>query len=147
MDKQRIKNHLIEDQKELTGELTEQTQTIHTMVDIDESDTIDPDDISHQYESHEMEEMVKIQLNRAKRGLEIISSLDISPKNIVEVGAVIVTESLTFIIGYATLPFELENVRYVGISTNSPIYAMMSGKKENDTFSYAGNSYTITNIY
>lgn len=147
MNKQLVKNFLIEQQATLIKELQDQTNTIHTMVDIDESDTMDPEDLSHQYESHEMEQMIKIQKNRAERGMEVIASLDISPKTCVEVGAIIDTESLTFIIGYATLPFELEGRRFVGISTNSPIYAMMGGKKANDSFTYAGNNYTITNIY
>ena len=96
MNKQQIKNYLMEQQSVLVGELKEQTKTLHTMVDIDESDTIDPEDYSHQYESQEMEQMIQAQLKRASRGLEVLASLDISPKNKVETGAIIETESLAF---------------------------------------------------
>lgn len=147
MNKQSIKNYLMEQQSTLVNELKEQTSTLHTMVDIDESDVIDPEDFSHQYESHEMEQMIKVQLNRASRGLEVLASLDISPKNIVETGAIIETDSLAFFIGYPTIPFEIEGKRLVGISTSSPIYALMNGKRTGETFSYAGNEYTIKNIY
>ncbi len=147
MDKQKIKHFLIEQQVRLVEELKEQTVTIHSMVDLDESNTLDPEDFSHQFESKEMEQMLKIQRNRAERGLEILASLDVSPKTIVETGAMIETDTLCFIIGYATIPFELDNKRFVGISTNSPIYAMMSGKKAGSTFSYAGNQFVINHIY
>jgi len=137
----------MEQQSTLVGELKEQTTTLHTMVDIDESDVIDPEDYSHQYESQELEQMIKVQLNRASRGLEVLASLDISPKNKVETGAIIETDTLAFFIGYPTIPFEIDNRRLVGISTNSPIYALMNGKRKGDNFSYAGNDYTIKNIF
>lgn len=147
MDKQSIKNFLLEKQSKLVEELKEQTQTIHTMVDIDESDTLDPEDYSHQYESKEMEQMIKVQINRAERGLELLASLDISPKTHVSTGAIIETDSLNFFIGYPTMPFELDEKRFVGISTGSPIYTLMNGKRAGDSFQYSGTTYQITNIY
>ena len=147
MDKQQIKDQLLNQQRRLIEELKEQSLTVHSMVDIDESSTNDPEDYSHQFESGEIEQLLKIQKNRAERGLEVISNLDISPKSTVQTGAFIETDLLTFVIGYATLPFEMDGMRYVGISVNSPIYAMMTGKKTGDTFNYSGNYYRITNIY
>lgn len=147
MEKQSIKNFLLEKQSRLVTELKEQTQTIHTMVDIDESDTIDPEDYSHQYESQEMEQMLKVQLNRAERGSEVLASLDITPKTKVETGAIIQTDSLNFFIGYPTIPFDMEGKRYVGISAGSPIYTLMNGKRKGESFQYAGTSYNITNIF
>lgn len=147
MDKQSIKNFLLDKQAKLVAELKEQTKTIHTMVDIDETDTIDPEDFSHQYESKEMEQMLKVQLNRAERGLEVLASLDISPKNKVETGAIIETNSLNFFIGYPTIPFEIEGKRYVGISAGSPIYSLMNGKRIGDTFQYSGTTYNINTIF
>ena len=147
MEKQSIKNFLLEKQSRLVTELKEQTQTIHTMVDIDESDTIDPEDYSHQYESQEMEQMLAVQLNRAERGLEVLASLDITPKTKVETGAIIQTDSLNFFIGYPTIPFDMEGKRYVGISAGSPIYTLMNGKRKGESFQYAGTSYNITNIF
>ncbi len=147
MNKQVIKNYLLEQQAQLIAELKERTKTLHTMVDIDEDDTIDPEDYSHQYESQEMEQMIKVQQNRASRGLEVLASVDISPKQTVETGAIIETETLNFFIGYPTIPFEIEGKRFVGISTGSPIYAIMNGKRKGDQFSYAGKEYNIINIF
>lgn len=147
MDKQNIKNFLLDKQSTLVAELKEQTQTIHTMVDIDESDTIDPEDFSHQYESQEMEQMLKVQMNRAERGLEVLASLDISPKTKVETGAIIETDSLNFFIGYPTIPFDMDGKHYVGISAGSPIYTLMNGKRKGESFQYAGKSYNIINIF
>lgn len=147
MDKQQIKNYLLEQQAQLVTELKERTQTLHTMVDIDEDDTIDPEDFSHQYESQELEQMIKVQQNRAARGLEVLASVDISPKSKVETGAIIETDALNFFIGYPTIPFDMNGKRYVGISAGSPIYAIMNGKRTGERFSYAGNEYHIINIF
>jgi hypothetical protein len=88
-----------------------------------------------------------VQKNRAERGLELLASLDISPKTKVETGAIIETNSLNFFIGYPTIPFDMNGKRYVGISAGSPIYTLMVGKRTGDSFQYAGTSYKITNIF
>lgn len=147
MNKQIIKNYLLEQQSNLIAELKERTQTLHTMVDLDEGDTLDPEDFSHQYESQELEQMIKVQQNRASRGLEVLASLDISPKSCVETGAIIETDSLHFFIGYPTIPFEMDEKRFVGVSTGSPIYAIMNGKRKGEQFAYAGKTYNIINIF
>lgn len=147
MNKQTIKNYLLKQQSQLVAELKERTQTLHTSVDLDEDNTLDPEDYSHQYESQEMEQMIKVQQNRASRGLELLASIDISTKSTAETGALIETDTLNFFIGYPTIPFEMDNKRYVGISMGSPIYAIMSGKCAGDQFQYAGKEYNIINIY
>lgn len=146
MEKMKVKAHLIAQQRALIGELNELIQNFRSVAVLDANDTIDPEDQSHQFEWKEMEQMNRVQLNRAQRGLDLLESLDFSPKSQVRTGAIVATNSLSFIIGYATMPFDLDGIRYVGISVDSPIYSIMSTKKQNDTFEYAGKMYTINTI-
>jgi hypothetical protein len=48
MNKTTLKDKLIDIQKTIINEINEKIVTTHSMVDVDESDTIDPEDLSHQ---------------------------------------------------------------------------------------------------
>jgi hypothetical protein len=147
MNKDTVKEKLFVLQETIIAELQEQVDTVHTMVDIDEEQTHDPEDYSHQFESNELEQMVKVQLNRAKGGLVQLNGIDFEAKNTVTSGALVFTNKMKFFIGFATVPFDIEGHHIVGISFNSPIYPMMADKKTGDSFSFSGINYTIESIY
>lgn len=147
MNKEQLKEELMALQTNIIRELQEKTEYSHSMVDIDEEDVRDPDDYSRQWESGELEQLMKVQLNKAKGSLTKLETIDFSNKNSVGEGAFIETDKLNFFIGLSTIPFNFEGKEIIGISEESPIYAMMAGKEKGDTFSYSGNTYTITNIY
>ncbi|MDX2360267.1 MAG: hypothetical protein QNK23_05650 [Crocinitomicaceae bacterium] len=147
MIKENIKTKLFSMQENIIVELSEKVQMSHSLVDLDEDDTHDPDDYSHQFESAEMEQLMKVQLNKAKGGLEKLKSIDFSEKSTVQTGAYVETNKFNFFIGFSTVPFDVEGKHVVGISTNSPIFPMMSGKAAADKFSYCGINYEIETIY
>ena len=147
MNKEEIKAKLFELQTNLVNELQEKVKTSHSMVDIDETDTIDPEDFSHQYESGEMEQLMKVQLNKEKGNLEKLNTIDFGPKDTVACGALVKTNQFNFFIGLPTIPFDVKGDHIVGISNESPIYAIMANKKEGDAFSFRGNDYKIEKIY
>lgn len=146
MNKLRIVEQLISQQELLQKELKEKIATTFTLVDIDEESTHDPEDFSFQFESGEMVQLLRVQLNRATGNIEKLKNLDISDKAKACPGAIVETENFNFLIGYPALPFDYEGKQIVGISCESPIYAMMVGKKKGDQFSYEGNQYSIINI-
>ena len=146
MNKNDIKKELVRMQNMIIQELEEKIHTTHGMVDLDETDTIDPEDFSHQYESAEMEQLMKVQLNRAKRNLDLLNSMDFSEKKTVEPGAYVVTNKFNFLIGFTTVPFDVNNKHIVGISVDSPIYSIMLGRKSGETFDFCGTHYEIEQI-
>lgn len=146
MNKEVIKNRLYELQENLVNELAEKISTVHSMVDIDEGNTLDPEDFSHQYESGEMEQLMRVQLNREKGNFEKLKSIDFGPKNSVCCGAIVQTNLFNFLIGFATVPFEVDGKQIVGISNDSPLYPIMANRKSGESFSFRGNNYTIENI-
>ena len=147
MNKEALKEKLIQLQKESIGSLEEKISTIHSMVDVDESDTIDPEDLSHQTESGESESLFRKQLTKARMDLATFEQLDVSPKSVVESGAFIRTENFNFIIGCATTPFDFNGEHIIGISPDAPIYQEMKGLKVGDVFSVSGNDYSIKAIH
>ena len=147
MNKDAVRETMISHQQKIINELSEQISTIHTMVDIDEEMTHDPEDYSHQFESNEIEQMIKVQLNKAQSALRHLESIDFGPKNTITVGALVKTNKMKFFIGFPTVPFESEGDRIIGISLGSPIYPMMANKKAGDRFTFSGNEYNIESIY
>ena len=89
---------------------------------------------------------MKVQLNKAKRSLDLLNSIDFSPKTSVESGAYVKTNKFNFFIGFATVPFDVDGKHIVGISMESPICPIMLGKKVGDQFSFSGVDYEIEKI-
>lgn len=147
MKKEAIKKKMIELQNSIIRELQEKVEYSHSMVDIDEGDTIDPEDHSNQWLSGEVEQLMKVQLNKAKGNLVKLNTVNFSPKTRVAPGALVETEKFNFFVGFSMIPFECEGLSIVGISEDSPIYSIMANKKKGDQFSFCGNHYTIKNIY
>jgi transcription elongation GreA/GreB family factor len=147
MNKEELKNKLIELQNASVRNLEEKITTTHSMVDVDESDTIDPEDLSHQSESAESEHIFRNQLTKAKVDLSIIEQTDFSQKVKVEPGAFVRTEQFNFIVSCATTPFDHNGDHIVGISVDSPIYREMQDLKKGDSFSVSGKTYTIKEIH
>ena len=146
MKKQIVIDHIRQSQMKIVEELSEKIDTVHSMVDIDETDTLDPEDYSHQYEAGEMEQLIRVQLNKARRQLDIMDTMDFSAKKRVAPGAYVETNQFNCLVSFATAPFEVEGKTVVGISVESPIYTSMVGKRAEENFSYGGKTYQILQI-
>jgi hypothetical protein len=90
---------------------------------------------------------MKVQLNKEKGNLDKLKTIDFSAKEDVSCGALVKTDNFNFFIGLATVPFDVDGDHIVGISQESPIYAIMANKKEGAQFSFRGNDYKIEKIY
>jgi hypothetical protein len=147
MNKENLRSALIEKQKSLITQLERKIEFSHDIVDLDELDIIDPEDYSHQSEALEMEELIQVQLQKAKIDLEYLKSIDFSPKTTIESGAFVQTEKFNFIIGFPTVPFDYEGLHIVGVSKASPIFPSMAGKSKGQSFEFSGKEYIINQIH
>lgn len=146
MNKEALFQELRQNKIRLILELKENMKSAHSTVDMDESDTIDPEDLSHQFEGGEMEHLFEEQLRRAEEDLLHLKQIDISLKETVQPGAVVFTQTFNFIIGIPSMPFQFDKKQFVGISTRSAIFMQMKDKQRGDVFTHASNSYTINEI-
>lgn len=146
MNKASLKQKLIELQTNAVEELKEKIESALSLVDIDDHDTIDPEDLSHQTESAELMHLFHQQLVKAEVELEFLKRIDFSEKDIALPGSIVATEKFYFLLGYAAIPFEFEGKRIVGVSIDSPIYSEIRGKKAGDIFSYSNTNYVIKEI-
>ncbi|TXI85766.1 MAG: hypothetical protein E6Q37_05700 [Crocinitomicaceae bacterium] len=147
MDKQALHAFLVESQQVIIRDLEEKIALDSSMADIDENDTIDPEDLSHQAESATLKQLFTQKLAKAKADLANLEQVDFSAKTSALPGAVVSTEKFHFVLGYAAIPFEFENKTIVGVSVDSPIFPEIKGKQIGDVFAYSDNTYTIVEIY
>lgn len=147
MNKENLKNRLLDLQHTTISDLSEKISTTHSMVDVDETDTIDPEDLSHQVESSVTENLFKQQLQKARLDLDLLDHIDFSKKVKVEPGAFVQTEKFNFIVACATTPFDHEGKHIIGISIESPIFKEMKDREVGESFTISGNSYTILSIH
>ena len=96
----------------------------------------------------ELLEVMGQELRFVRAEMEILRSIDPNnPADVVERGAVVVTDQRIFFIAVSTEEIEVEGTRVFGMSEKAPIYSHMKGLRAGDTFSFNGTHYTIVDIY
>ena len=91
--------------------------------------------------------MLNEQLSMVKEEFEKLNRID--PAVIAEnahLGALVMTNSMRFFVSVSIERFKSEGVEYFGISTQSPVYKAMEGKKAGETFEVNGNKFEILEV-
>lgn len=146
MDKVKVKQHIVKIQAAVVADLEKAFSRDLASADIDETETKDPEDYSHQTELNEMARTQELRLQRSKLDLRYIEDLPLEKNDLVEEGALVETETYHFYIGIAVHPFKIDGKQIAGISMESPIYRAMQGRTEGESFTYNDNRYTIKSI-
>lgn len=114
---------------------------------MDEGDTLDPEDFSRQAEFKEMQLRMKVQLDQIDAQLARLGELMSKKTSSIEPGAIIETKHNLFYIGISFSGIPVDGKELLGISTETPVYAVLKGKKEGDTFKMGKEEYSIIGIY
>ena len=146
IDKNALKKVMISNYEHIIAELKVELATKKGSSDLDENDTLDPEDYSTQTVSNVMVDLLKEQVAKTKKDLERIQQIDFSLKEEATVGALVTTDMFNFFLGVATVPFLYEHKQIVGVSVSAPIFVNIKGKKVGDTFTFSGHLYTIHSI-
>lgn len=146
IDKIQLQQAMLTMYETIIHELKEELKAKDTLANIDEDNTLDPEDYSHQTESREMKMLLQKQLDKALLDYEKVKNIDFSEKQEAGVGALVTTDMFNFILGVATTPFLFGNMQVVGVSTEAPIYRNLLGRKVGDSFQFSGNQYNINNV-
>jgi hypothetical protein len=146
IDKNELKKVMISNYENILAELREELATKKGSTDLDENDTLDPEDYSTQTVSNVMVDLLKEQIAKTEKDLERIQSIDFSAKEEATVGALVTTDMFNFFLGVATVPFLYDHKQIVGVSVSAPIYVNIKGKKAGDSFTFSGHQYNIHTI-
>lgn len=86
----------------------------------------------------------------ALRELQLLNNLKITQdisRDFASLGAVVVTDKATFFVCVSIEGFTVDGERYLGISTDSPLFNAMQGKRKGETFSCRGKTYQINDVF
>lgn len=114
--------------------------------DLDEESTLELDDFSQQNQSTDAARNLLVRINQATNDLN--EFVTVRPELVDEIteGNVVFTNKLNFVIGLSFKDFEWENKKFVGISTEAPIFGALVGKREGDKVEFNGIEYIIEEI-
>ncbi|MBC5838805.1 hypothetical protein [Flavobacterium muglaense] len=97
---------------------------------------------------YELLKAIGDELAFAQKELAFLSDLDVTTEStVVEPGAVVVTDKLTFFIAISSDKIEKDQSTIVGISTRAPIYASMRGLEKGNSFQFNETTYVIEDLY
>ncbi len=145
--KRQVKVALIAKQKEIVENLEEVIAKMRESSDIDEDDSASLDDFSHIGEAEEMLVRMENKLEGAVKALSILQDLQMDTNDTVDLGALVETDIHHFFISLALPTIELDGETIHSISTSSPIYQALEGKKAGDRVPFGEKQYHIKAIY
>ena len=65
----------------------------------------------------------------------------------IQIGATVVTDKDIFFVSASIERFEVDGLRVFGLSTESPLFKVMEGKRSGDTFTYGKETYVIKDVF
>ncbi len=146
MDKKLIKLEIERIQASVVEDLEASRERLATAADIDENETIDPEDFSRQNELGNMATRLKFKIQNSKNELEYLNDLPMDTGDEVKEGSLVITDSYVFYVSIPVSPFDMEGKHVVSISSKAPVYHAMRGKKAGDSFEVAGKTYQIQEV-
>lgn len=146
MDKQKLRAAMIQAAQSRTDYEEVKYEEFLSSHQPNDTEVRDMGDNSQYHASQELAETFHHQIHNDEEAVSLIESIDFGPKDKVEAGAVIQTPNLNLIVATSTPSFQFEGKKYVGISTQAPIYQAIQGKSIGDKCLYNNVDFTISNI-
>ncbi len=146
IDKNKILQACIENQNELIDNFKKREAEYN-------EDTFSQNESASQSEDrragkYELLKALGDELAFAQKELAYLNSLDVAEEStVVEPGATVVTDKLTFFISISGEKIEIDGETIIGISTRAPIYASMRGLEKGSSFTFNETTYVIEDVY
>lgn len=147
MDKALLKSYVIDYKSNIIKDMQQSLQDYQGSSNIDETETKDPEDFSHQDESEDFKKILKGKIELAEQECAKLEKLTTEHSQRVGFGSLVETDKLCFYVSIATLPFVIEGKNCIGISEKAPIFSIIAQKKVGDSLKVGNVEYTIIAIY
>ncbi len=145
-ERKEVIQYLIQLKENELSKLEEVKNMYAESADLDEESSLSTDDFAQQSQSTESAMNLEHRLKVEQEKLNRFKALRPEESTDVVEGNVVVTNVFSFVIGLAIKDFEWNGEKYVGISTDAPIYQVMKTKKPGDSFEFNGKLYEIYEI-
>jgi len=128
MNKNEIIKSIINEQNVVISTIENSVSRYKNASDIDENDSVDPEDFSHQDEAKEMQLRYEQILVQAKNNLDFLETYKDKETTKIELGSLIETDDLYIFIGISLQQFMLNGKNVIAISEDAPIYKSIKEK-------------------
>ncbi len=146
MNKNEIIKSIINEQNVVISTIENSVSRYKNASDIDENDSIDPEDFSHQDEAKEMQLRYEQILVQAKNNLDFLETYKNKETTKIELGSLIETEDLYIFIGISLQQFMLNGKNVIAISEEAPIYNSIKEKTIGEKITIGTIENTIISI-
>ncbi|MBL7885206.1 MAG: hypothetical protein JNJ52_00530 [Flavobacterium sp.] len=146
MNKINIINGLIDEQKKIILTIEDSILRYKNASDLDENDSSDPEDFSHQDEAKDMQLRYEQMLIQTKNNLEFLELCKSKNCVSIENGSLIETENLYLFIGISLPQFELNNKKVISITEQAPVFNSIKEKSLGEKITIGSTENTILAI-
>ena len=146
MDKKKKIQYLIDQQKIAIEELGKTMESYKSYSDLDEDSTLSREDFSRQSVAKESQLRLEQQLIRAENDLVLLERYANENFDTVQAGALVETDSYSFLAGISMGGYDSSQTDIHCVSTGSPAFEALLGKKAGDSFKLGDKNYIIKAI-
>lgn len=146
MNKNEIIKSIINEQNAVISTIENSVSRYKNASDIDENDSVDPEDFSHQDEAKEMQLRYEQILVQAKNNLDFLETYKDKETTKIELGSLIETEDLYIFIGISLQQFMFNGKNVIAISEDAPIYNSIKEKTIGEKIAIGTIENTIISI-
>ena len=146
MEKNTILSKIIDEQNKIIANLQSSVEHYKNDSDMDEDNTLDPDDYARQNEAKDMQLRFEKLLKEALLNLKFIENSKSEVKDKIEAGSLVETDKNYFFVGVSVPVFKFENKEVISFSEDAPVYNNVKNRKIGDIFEIGNNSFEIKKI-
>jgi hypothetical protein len=146
MDKAIILSKIIDEHQKVIDNLKASVERYKTASDMDEDNTLDPDDYARQTEAKDMQLRFEQKLKAAKQKLQFLEDSKKETKEEIEPGTLMETDKNFIFVGVSVPVVKYEGKEIICFSEDAPIYKSIKGKKIGDIFEIGENKFEIKKI-
>jgi len=115
---------------------------------LDQDSSTDENGESFKEQCHRDRDMYAIKFRDASAGLKSLNRINPEVEtDIVRVGSIVFTNAQNLFISISLGQISCEGDNFVAISTQSPLYQSIEGKRKGDKFDFRGQKYTINEVF
>lgn len=114
---------------------------------LDDREGHDNSDIAESRESADLAAAFDGPVHTHQAKIDALEALDFALADHVRPGAVVSFNKRHFVVAVATSAFDCEGRSYMGISTQSPIFAAIDGLAEGDSFTFNGRKTRLDEVF
>ena len=145
-DKEKIKQTILSLEKEKLKYVEESYKEYLSSAKLDSSEIIDDQSRSLAQQNSALAAQFECPLHNHEEAINKVSKIDFSKKDQVQLGAIVDIGEKSFVVSVATGAFKVDDISYIGISENAPIFKAMEGSHEGDSFEINGREFTINKL-